>query len=112
MTLVVVLLLGLGAVLIVSAIETDPTTGKSVSVVKTIAEIWNDQVDFSQPAGPPAQSGNNGGGTVPTDPNNPAWTTGAKLPGATGGATPLAAPVSYPQAAARAYVQQQQRGLS
>jgi hypothetical protein len=104
MTLVVVLLLGLAAVLIVSAIETDPTTMKSVSVLGTIQQIWTDQVDFSQPAGPasaPAQ----GGGTIPTDPNNPAWTTSAR-PGTTG-----AAPLSYQQAATLAYIQQQQRGL-
>lgn len=50
MTLIVVLLFGLGSVLIVSAIETDPKTGKSVSVLQTIADVWNNRVDFSQPA--------------------------------------------------------------
>ena len=62
MTLVVVLLLGLGSVLFISAIETDPTTGKSVSVIATIQQIWNNDVNFSQPAGP----GGGGGGTAKT----------------------------------------------
>ena len=61
MTLVVVLLLGLGSVLFISAIETDPTTGKSVSVIATIQQIWNNDVNFSQPAGP-----GGGGGTAKT----------------------------------------------
>ena len=61
MTLVVVLLLGLGSVLFISAIETDPTTGKSVSVIATIQQIWSDQVDFGQPQGP-----GGGGGTAKT----------------------------------------------
>ncbi len=50
MTLVVVLLFGLGSVLILSAIETDPATGKSVSVLLTIANVWNNKLDVSQPA--------------------------------------------------------------
>lgn len=48
LTLVVVLLFGLGTVLIVSAIETDPTTGKSRSVTGTIADVWNNSLDFGQ----------------------------------------------------------------
>lgn len=95
MTLVVVLLLGLGAVLIVSAIETDPTTGKSVSVLQTVQQIWNDQIDFGQPAGPPAQNGaGSAGGFSSTIP-----ATGAN------GAVPL----SYQTAATLAYVQQHQQ---
>jgi hypothetical protein len=58
LTLVVVLLFGLGSVLVMSAIETDPATGKSVSVLQTIANVWNNQLDFSQPA----SSGGGGGG--------------------------------------------------
>lgn len=49
MTLVAILLFGLGAVLVMSAIETDKTTGKSVSVLQTISDVWNDRLDFSQP---------------------------------------------------------------
>ena len=58
MTLVVVLMFGLGFVLIASAIETDPKTGKSVSITQTVSDIWNDNVDFSQPG-----DASTGGGT-------------------------------------------------
>ena len=61
MTLVVVLLLGLGSVLVISAIETDPTTKKSISVMTTIQQLWDNNVNFSQPAGP-----GGGGGTAKT----------------------------------------------
>ena len=57
----VVLLLGLGSVLVISAIETDPTTGKSISVIATIQQIWDNNINFSQPAGP-----GGGGGTAKT----------------------------------------------
>ncbi len=60
MTLIVVLLWGLGAVLIISAIETDPKTGKSVSVLQTISDVWNNRLDFSQPAA--AGGGGSAGG--------------------------------------------------
>jgi len=50
MTLLVVIILGAGMVLIASAIETDKTTGKSVSIIQTIKDIWNGGVDFSQPS--------------------------------------------------------------
>ncbi len=60
MTLIVVLLWGLGAVLVISAIETDPKTGKSVSVLQTISDVWNNRLDFSQPAA--AGGGGSGGG--------------------------------------------------
>ena len=66
MTLVVVLLLGLGSVLFISAIETDPTTGKSVSVPQTVQQLWNSQVNFSQPPGP-SSSGGGGGKTYLAD---------------------------------------------
>ena len=71
MTLVVVLWFGLGVVLIVSAIETDPATGKSVSVLKTISDIWNDRVDFTQPATPGAASANGGRLTTTAAPTSP-----------------------------------------
>lgn len=71
MTLVVVLLFGLGTVLIISAIETDPKTGKSVSVLQTIQDVWNNKVDFSQ-GGPPAQGG--GGSTGPFLATTPSYT--------------------------------------
>lgn len=65
MTLVVVLLFGLGSVLVISAIETDPTTGKSVSVLQTIQDVWNNKVDFSQPATTPGGgAAANGGGSA------------------------------------------------
>lgn len=48
MTTIVILLLGLGAVLLISSLETDPATGQSVSVLNTISDIWNDRVNFSQ----------------------------------------------------------------
>lgn len=72
MTLLVVLMLGLGAVLIVSAFETDPGTGHSVPVLQTIADVWNNTVDFSQP----------GKSDQPPVPNRPAPTpTPAPTPG-------------------------------
>lgn len=65
MTLVVVLLLGLGAVLVVSAIETDPTTGKSVSVIQTAQDIWANNVNFAQPSVGIGNSGATGPGHNP-----------------------------------------------
>lgn len=71
MTLVVVLMFGLGGVLIASAVETDPKTGKSVSITQTISDIWNDKVDFSQPGGAASNGGGAGGQFVyvPPSPN-------------------------------------------
>lgn len=83
MTLVVVLLLGAGFVLIISAIETDPTTGRSVSVTKTISDIWNDRVSFQQPAvstaNPGSSSSSSSGGTGQL----PGTLPGGTLPGST-----------------------------
>lgn len=64
MTLVVVLLFGLGSVLIISAIQTDPATGKSTSVIQTAQAIWADKVNFSQPATPPATNGGGSAGPI------------------------------------------------
>jgi hypothetical protein len=47
MTTVVILLLGLGAVLITSSIESTPN-GSDVSLLQTISDIWNDQVNVQQ----------------------------------------------------------------
>lgn len=47
MTTLVILLLGLGAVLISSSLESNPD-GSDVSVLQTISDIWNDKVNFSQ----------------------------------------------------------------
>lgn len=49
MTLIVLLLLGGGAVFILSAFTTDPATGHSESVVKTIADVWSDRVLVASP---------------------------------------------------------------
>lgn len=88
MTLVALLLFGLGAVLIMSAIETDKTTGKSVSVLQTIVGVWNDKLDFSQP-------GQTGGTAATYVPPSPSTTT------------LLAAP-SYQNAATLNYLQTRQ----
>lgn len=70
MTLVVVLLFGLGTVLILSAIETDPKTGKSVSVIQVIQDVWNNKVDFSQPGSSSSDSsGSSSGGGLFTAQN-------------------------------------------
>lgn len=67
MTLIVVLLFGLGTVLIISSLE-------DVSVVQTIKDIWNNKpVTLTQPpaangggsAGPFAFPNPNGGATIP-----------------------------------------------
>ena len=50
MTTVVILILGFGAILIISALETDPSTGNSVSVLQTISDVWNNKVSFAQPS--------------------------------------------------------------
>lgn len=69
MTLLVVLMLGAGVVLIVSSIQTDPTTGKSVSVLQTISNIWNNKLTGSQ-AG--FAAGANAAAALSTaNPNNP-----------------------------------------
>ena len=86
MTLLVVLLLGLGGVLVVSAIETDPGTGKSVSIMGTLGDIWNNTLDFSQPAmsqgfaGVPAHREPEPIGTVNRPPASPG--VGGALPAA------------------------------
>lgn len=40
MTTVIILMYGAGAILIISAISTDPTTGNSPSIIGTLLEIW------------------------------------------------------------------------
>lgn len=75
MTLVVVLMFGLGSVLVISAIETDPTTGKSVSVVQTIQDVWNNRVDFSQPSTSAATNGGGSAGTFVYNPPSPSTST-------------------------------------
>ena len=66
MTTVVILMMGFGAILIISAIETDPNTGNSVSVLQTISDVWNNRVSFTQPSmttgGPPASGGGGSSG--------------------------------------------------
>lgn len=63
MTTVVILMIGFGAVLIISSLETDPTTGQPVSIVQTVQDIWNDDVNFSQTA--PTTTTGNPPGTYP-----------------------------------------------
>ena len=60
MTTVVILMIGFGAILIISAIETDPTTGKSVNVLQTMVDVWQDNLDFSQPTPPPSSGAASG----------------------------------------------------
>jgi hypothetical protein len=74
-TLVVVLLFGLGSVLIISAIQTDPATGKSTSVLATIQDVWNNKLDFTQPTSAPAANGGGSGGTFSYVPPSPSTTT-------------------------------------
>jgi hypothetical protein len=69
MTLLVVLFLGAGFVLIASSIETDKATGKSVSIIQTIKDIWTNNVDFSQPTWSGGGGGFNPCG-APPDPKN------------------------------------------
>lgn len=47
MTTVVILLIGLGAVLLVSAFESNPD-GSDVSVIQAVTDIWNNNLNFSQ----------------------------------------------------------------
>lgn len=69
MTLLIVLMFGLGTVLIVSAIETDPATGNSISVLQTMQDVWNNDLPSTGGSGtqtPPGhgqqpQFGNMGG---------------------------------------------------
>lgn len=51
MTTVVILMMGFGVILIISAIETDPATGNGMSVLQTFSDVWNNRVSFSQPGG-------------------------------------------------------------
>ena len=88
MTLVVVLLFGFGALLVISSIETDPTTGKSVSVLQTIGDVWNNRVDFSQPS---AEGGGGSAGSFAYQPPSPSTTT-------------LAANQTYQQAVVASYL--------
>ena len=86
MTLVVVLMLGLGVALVVSSIETDPATGRSVSLVQTFQDIWNDKVNFSQPqvsSGNPGSSSSNSPGWH--SPWGPGGAGSPGLPGSPGG---------------------------
>lgn len=120
MTLLVVLMFGFGAVLIISAIETDPKTGKSVSITQTINDIWNNTVDFSQPAesggnaggGQTANSGGGGGGggsfilQPPGSPLNPPPPGGG--PGLGTAAGPDAAD-AYRQGVVRAWLRSQSK---
>jgi hypothetical protein len=77
MTTVVILLLGLGSVLIVSAIESNPD-GSDVSVIQTVKDVWDDTLNFQQgntpsagstgtpngvPSGPPQQLAANAAAT-------------------------------------------------
>lgn len=98
MTLLVVLMLGAGFVLIISAIETDPSTGKSISVLKTIGDIWNDRVSFQQPA---ISSGNPGSSSSSSSSGSPAWTAPF------GGSAPTLSSDAYRRAMVLAYVQSQ-----
>lgn len=91
MTLLVVLMLGAGAVLILSAIQTDPATGQSVSVIQTIRNVWNNKLT-------PSQAGFNAGAN--------AATAVATATPATGGAVNLT-PDAYRAAIVRAYIQSQ-----
>lgn len=98
MTLLVVLLYGLGAVLVASAIETDHKTGRSVSITQTVQDIWNDTLDFSQPAsnsssGTSSNTSTTGGGT---------FTVAATAPNPS---TSTLAAASYQNAAVAAYLQ-------
>lgn len=91
MTLVVVLLFGFGALLVISAIETDPTTGKSVSVLQTIGDVWNNRVDFSQPGTNASTGGGGSAGQFVYQPPSPSTTT-------------LAAAQTYQQAVVASYL--------
>lgn len=112
MTLLVVLMWGAGAILIVSAIETDPSTGQSVSVLQTVSDIWNDKVDFHQPAstsGGPNLPGGNGGVQLPGwPPTNPFPQASASVvTGGAAGRSGLASYDAYRNAEVRAWLQSQ-----
>lgn len=83
MTTVVILMIGFGAILIISAIETDPATGKDVSVTQTFRDVWDNQLDFSQPTPPPSSSGA-AGSTGGQSGQSSAITQPGILPGGTG----------------------------
>jgi hypothetical protein len=113
MTLLVVLFLGAGAILVASAIESDPKTGENVSILKTLSGIWNNTADFSQPAQTqgnlsPASNGAGSTGSFGTP-----LATSAGGPGGTvnfvgsGGA---AGNVAYRQSVVRAWVQSRLNG--
>lgn len=40
MTTVIILMYGAGAILVISALSTDPNTGQSPSIIATLLEIW------------------------------------------------------------------------
>ena len=78
MTTLVILLLGYGAVLIVSAIESN-ADGSDVSVMQTISDIWNDKVDVHKGNTPPSTAPPGNNPPVP-GPGLPAQIPGAPMP--------------------------------
>ena len=99
MTRVIVLMLGTGVVLIVSSIETDPKTGKSVSILQTVSDIWNNNLPGTSSAG--AGAGQAPAGGTPSNPGGP----GGQVPQfGSGGSANYGA---YQAAVTQAYVQSQ-----
>ena len=47
MTTVIILILGGAAVLIISAVESNPD-GSDVSIIQAVKDIWNDNLNFQQ----------------------------------------------------------------
>lgn len=96
MTLLVVLLLGGGAVMILSALESNPD-GTDVSVLQTIKDIWNDNLSFKNQK--ITQGPNTSGGSSPS--YNPADI--ARAPA--GQSISNAAYYAQQQALAQSYIQ-------
>src|SRR5215471_2354771 len=112
MTLLVVLMWGFGTVLIISAMETDPATGHSVSVLQTIQDIWQNKLSFpsgeSVDTGGPGHSpgaGRGATGLAGPPPGRPPVTPPGGGPGK-GGASPYD---DYRAAVMRAWIQSLQQ---
>lgn len=97
-------MLGTGIVLIVSAIETDPKTGKSVSILQTVSDIWNNNLPGTSSAS--ASSAGAGAGQAPAGgtPSNPGGPGGQVPQFGSGGSANYGA---YQAAVTQAYVQSQ-----
>ena len=65
MTTVVILILGGAAVLILSALESNPD-GSDVSVIQTVKDVWDDKLNFAQ-GNTPAPASTNYNSTIFTN---------------------------------------------